>query len=291
MSDISKPNSRFAILLEDEDLNNNNKNTNKTRDNGNKTRDNGNKERVTENILKNEDNIFKSDRIRRRKLEPEQEPEKPMRESEKERLEVEKLEAERLEVEKLEAERLEREKLEVERYKETKLEAELSLDNFPELMVQEPEINNDATYISFLDKLNTEKIEKEEELDIDDELDNLEPGWQIIKRDLETGKIVVKSKSSVNPHDENNSETELAYKVIREISFLHEKRTNEYIDRWGYDEWESTFRFPNYDYEYFDKLDELYQEELEAENDYECNDFNGDNIEYNGEFDITFNYE
>jgi hypothetical protein len=28
------------------------------------------------------------------------------------------------------------------------------------------------------------------------------------------------------------------------------------------DDWEKTFRFPNHDYDYFEKLDELYEEEL-----------------------------
>ena len=157
--------------------------------------------------------------------------------------------------------------------------------------MQETEGNNDATYISFLDKLKIEKIEKEEIVDIDIELENLEPGWQIIKRDLETSKIIVKSKSIFKPENENKSEFQLAYAVVKGLSFLHEKRTNEYIDKWGYNEWENMFRFQNYDYEYFDKLDELYQEELDAENDYECNDFNEDNKEYNGDYDIPLNIE
>jgi hypothetical protein len=258
---MSKPNSRFAILLEDTDLNANNNNN--FRDN-NKLRDN-----IENDILKNEDNVFKSHRSRERK----QEHEKP-----------------ELEQKKLEKEKLEQKKLENNKKEEEKLEKDLSLDNFPELLVQEADSNNDATYISFLDKLKIEKTEKEEELDIDNELENLEPGWQIIKRDLETGEIIVKSKSIFKQY-EHKSDTQLAYAIVKGLSFLHEKRTNEYIDKWGYNEWENMFRFQNYDYEYFDKLDELYEEELDAENENEYNDFNVDNIEYNGDFDITLNYE
>ena len=284
MSNISKPNSRFAILLEDDDLNNNknNNNNNKVRDNSNKNNNsNKSRENIENDTLKNEDNIFKSDRNQDRK----QEQEKPARESQKEK---QIREAER---EKLEQEKLEQKKLEKNKQEEKKLEKELSIDNFPELIVQETEGNNDATYISFLDKLKIEKIEKEEIVDIDIELENLEPGWQIIKRDLETSKIIVKSKSIFKPENENKSEFQLAYAVVKGLSFLHEKRTNEYIDKWGYNEWENMFRFQNYDYEYFDKLDELYQEELDAENDYECNDFNEDNKEYNGDYDIQLNIE
>jgi hypothetical protein len=41
---------------------------------------------------------------------------------------------------------------------------------------------------------------------------------------------------------------------------------------WGYEEWEKMFRFPNYDYEYFDKLDELYENDMNNYNDMEPED-------------------
>ena len=34
---------------------------------------------------------------------------------------------------------------------------------------------------------------------------------------------------------------------------------------WGYDTWEKMYRFQNYDYEYFDKLDEEYERMMEEE--------------------------
>ena len=43
-----------------------------------------------------------------------------------------------------------------------------------------------------------------------------------------------------------------------ELADLYYKRTNEYIELWGYDEWEKMFISPNYDYNYFDNLDEIY---------------------------------
>ena len=51
------------------------------------------------------------------------------------------------------------------------------------------------------------------------------------------------------------------------LYILHEKRTNEYKELWGEDEWERMFIFPNYDYEYFDKLDEEYEDEQEKLNE------------------------
>jgi hypothetical protein len=49
---------------------------------------------------------------------------------------------------------------------------------------------------------------------------------------------------------------DLANNVFYSLVNLHEKRTNDYINMWGYDEWERMFRFPNYNYSYFDDLDD-----------------------------------
>jgi hypothetical protein len=67
------------------------------------------------------------------------------------------------------------------------------------------------------------------------------------------------------------------------LTYLHKKRTQEYIDAWGYDEWEHMYRFPNYDYDYFDKLDEKYEREIQRQE--ESNDTNydmgyDDDVEY-----------
>ena len=71
-------------------------------------------------------------------------------------------------------------------------------------------------------------------------------------------------KSTTNPNpiiSKNKKEVELneAEEIIEALSFLHEKRTEEYIELWGEEEWERMFIFPNHDYEYFDKLDEAYE--------------------------------
>ena len=52
-----------------------------------------------------------------------------------------------------------------------------------------------------------------------------------------------------------------AEEIIEALSNLHEKRTNEYKELWGEPEWERMFVCPNHDYEYFDKLDEAYENE------------------------------
>jgi hypothetical protein len=63
---------------------------------------------------------------------------------------------------------------------------------------------------------------------------------------------------------------------------LYDMRDEDYIDTWGYEDWERTFRFPNYDYEYFDRLDELADEELEVE---ENNQDEWNELDYNDSSD------
>ena len=62
---------------------------------------------------------------------------------------------------------------------------------------------------------------------------------------------------------ENIENSEEHYNVLYSLCNLYEKRTTEYIEMYGYDTWEKTFKFHNYDYEWVDKLDEEYEVEME----------------------------
>lgn len=81
-------------------------------------------------------------------------------------------------------------------------------------------------------------------------------------------KEVVQNKIHDNSYEIERqlyeSEMKNARNVFKALTDLHEKRTKEYIDDYGYDNWEQMFRFPNYDYNYFDRLDEEYEEYLES---------------------------
>lgn len=88
---------------------------------------------------------------------------------------------------------------------------------------------------------------------------------------------------SKNKKEEEEVEVNEAEEIIEALSFLHEKRTEEYIKLWGEEEWERMFIFPNHDYEYFDKLDEAYEIEQNKINEQYSNyDSYGEN--YDDEF-------
>jgi hypothetical protein len=62
--------------------------------------------------------------------------------------------------------------------------------------------------------------------------------------------------------------------VLDGLVDLHFKRQEEYINNWGYNEYEKMFIDPNYDYEYFDKLDAKYEDEMEKLSDEEHESMN-----------------
>ena len=74
-------------------------------------------------------------------------------------------------------------------------------------------------------------------------------------------------------YDKQKQTMDEAKQIINALSTLHEKRTNIYKEAWGEDEWQHNFICPNYDYEYFDKLDEAYELEQNKLNEQYYNDY------------------
>ena len=50
--------------------------------------------------------------------------------------------------------------------------------------------------------------------------------------------------------------------IMKALVDLYENWKKNYINAWGEEEYERQYLFPNYDYEYFDKLDEKYEIEM-----------------------------
>ena len=165
---------------------------------------------------------------------------------------------------KLREERLEKER---EKEREEKIKQSLASESFPELITLQNTVQEDSSmnYLNKLQNIGKEHKTKSHNVDIDLEYDNLKPGWALAKKDPITGKIIIKHKPSLDPVPREKTQQEIGLDIINSLVELHKKRTEEYINMWGYDTWEKMFRFPNYDYDYFNKLDELYEE---MENEY-----------------------
>ena len=135
-------------------------------------------------------------------------------------------------------------------------EKALHKDNFPELVLQPAQETNvkKANIPSFAEKTKTVIIVKE----LDPE-EFVEPGWAVFKYNKTTNeRVTLYGKTTIL----DKEEYELTpYDSIESFIHLYKTRTNEYIHSWGEAEYENMFIYPNYDYEYFDKLDELLEKE------------------------------
>ena len=138
----------------------------------------------------------------------------------------------------------------------TKIKEEKNLDveNFPDLL--------NKTYIKPIELTSNSYIEKVKLIKPIETVkeSHIKPGWVEIKRDNKTQKVVTTYNDITNNTNNDNNEN-IGINILTALVYLHNKRKMEYIELWGYDQWEKMFISPNYDYEYFDKLDEEYNEE------------------------------
>jgi hypothetical protein len=155
-----------------------------------------------------------------------------------------------------------------------KKDFEIKEEAFPELSKPVKTNLNNVKSKSFASLLEKEEIKEEIKKDEEEEI-KIPPGWSYYKYTkikngmcgnmcsnvtIKIQKPIIEKKYEINkqtPKVELNEEEE----IIVALSLLHEKRTKEYKELWGEDEWERMFICPNHDYEYFDKLDEAYEME------------------------------
>jgi hypothetical protein len=159
-----------------------------------------------------------------------------------------------------------------ERKKELATKSLLSMEHFPELVQTSAKITTENTQM-FLEKLKTVKVEEKSVQNV------VLPGWISITNDRKTNQTRMVSNYVKKP---GKSFGDLAVETMDRLVCLHEKRTEQYIDDYGYDEWEEQFCFPNYDYGYFDRLDEMYEHNSsDSEEDYDSDGYSQhDELEY-----------
>jgi len=123
--------------------------------------------------------------------------------------------------------------------------------NFPSLVNDNKVIKSNQIEVSYGSILkNEEKVKKKQT-----KKKKLKKGWVQLGLKYETEIEVLTKEENLN---------EFLYFVDCMVN-LHEHQMLEKIEILGEENYERNFKFSNYDYEYFDKLDEKYQDELEAE--------------------------
>ena len=166
-----------------------------------------------------------------------------------------------------------------EREKERLKQESLSIDNFPVLSYLNKQETNKEKQTNYLDKL-----KKEEEIKIDNkepDLVDLKPGWLLLKKEPQTGNTVMKYGPGTTLYEQHTkTDHEKGLDILNALVKLHERRTNEYIDLYGYEIWEKMFMFPDWMEReiYLEYMEELANMSDEDEDDYEEDDVCEDDV-------------
>jgi hypothetical protein len=252
MSNAFKQNSRFAALVED--------NPTPKKDNKKEQKKNSevkieNNEERNNTFKENEFNSFKNiDRETRFR---------PYDEKERQNLR-EKKEAE------------EKKRKEKEKFEKVKFEKEsLKIENFPTLGLEKSQ-KEDKPKLVYVEKIKLVKLanNNNNKNNIDPDLVDLKPGWVLLKRDPQTGRTIIKSHPEKQVIEKPVTEQEIGRDILKSLVDLHEKRTQEYINTYGYDTWEKMFKTPNWreEAELYESDEEEYEED-DDDNDYEENEY------------------
>jgi hypothetical protein len=169
----------------------------------------------------------------------------------------------------------------IKKQKEENIVKALDISNFPDLKTTSSSIsknqNREQYKNSFADMMkNSTQILQEHGNTIcinNEEDESVKPGWVCIKQDFKTSQPVWRYGNGGCAKVDETVTIEDPYYAFERLVTQYQKRKNEYIKTWGYEEYDKMFLFQNYDYEYFDKLDENYDNFYKISNtsDYEYN--------------------
>jgi hypothetical protein len=150
----------------------------------------------------------------------------------------------------------------------------LDIANFPELKnVSVSGVNKskgkqyNKTNFADMMKNTTQNLDAYNKVTIEED-EIVKPGWVCIKHDVKTNQpkwIYGEGCLNINEQNENDASEVLdedPFYVFERLTKLYQNRKNDHINKWGYDEYDKMFLFQNYDYEYFDKLDENFEREF-----------------------------
>lgn len=178
-------------------------------------------------------------------------------------------------------------KEEADKIEEERLAKALSIDNFPTLGKKENKSTKEPANNSFLAKLKNsiENDKKQTEVKIQEEKKKPKPGWAVISKDPLTGRSKIEYGELPLDKKPAKTENEMAYDVLCALCDLHERRTQEFIDLYGYDTWEKTFKSPNWreEEEYLERMDEEYEALMASDDDDDYNeeeDYTNENDKY-----------
>jgi len=146
-----------------------------------------------------------------------------------------------------------------------------SLTAFPVLQttIKNPDSNNNNSEknqsITFIEAMKTKHSKETPSKKITTD-DVVSPGHVCIKYDKISKKqvwIYGKNTTSITNQKSALEENEDPCVIFQRLVDLHQGRKYNHISKWGIDEYEKMFLYQNYDYDYFDNLDDQIEKDME----------------------------
>jgi hypothetical protein len=146
-----------------------------------------------------------------------------------------------------------------------------SLTAFPVLQttIKNPDSNNNNSEknqsITFIEAMKTKHSKETPSKKITTD-DVVPPGHVCIKYDKISKKqvwIYGKNTTSITNQKSALEENEDPCVIFQRLVDLHQGRKYNHISKWGIDEYEKMFLYQNYDYDYFDNLDDQIEKDME----------------------------
>lgn len=144
--------------------------------------------------------------------------------------------------------------------KQRAYEDALDMANYPTLLTT----STTATPHHQLTTSYADQIKKEQAVltqkAVDPDVASLLPGWTLLRKHPVNGLQIYKYMEESKSHNDDDEDDHMTRTnmVFEALANLHESRTNGYIDQFGYEEWEETFKYPRW------REDQIYLEETEA---------------------------
>lgn len=166
----------------------------------------------------------------------------------------------------------------IKKIKEEEIKILTNEDNFPELKSSSKNIKNIDNSINYFNKLLNIKdptiLKKENSTENVDNKTNVPEGCLCIDFDKKSNSFIwTYGKNSIRGNLDftikNCDEKKEAFDAISRMTSLYRMRRNVYITKWGCDEYEKMFMFPNYDYEYFEKKDDDLYYDYKSDDNYD----------------------
>jgi hypothetical protein len=270
-------NNRFDILSENSNnTTNNNSSGNRSKRNNRKsensiTSNNSNNQENVQISHKKEIQINKDETIKYNSFKndkPNYEEKKPYRSYQDRKIADKQLEEKNKELEEIR--------------KQKKREESLKQENFPDL-IQTNKLNkskqpnnsnvkteqNQEMNDNFADKMkkSLNKPIVNNETDLNKFV--IKPGWVSLTKEPKTNKIIYTYGEEIVVSSTDPEPNDVLYALVT----LHDRRIEEYDSIWGEGAYEEKCKSPNYDYEYFDRLDENYELEMEKQKQEENGDY------------------